>query len=372
MKFYLATLCLALSRVVDAAPVTERGLLSSIDALDDVLLFDSPAFQDPTNPGKTLIDVQSYVFLKQFDLDPLTTVITDGLQNLGINVGDQIDRVIERTKLFATLGLPGKEVKMTVEGCEKEATLPKTGFKDLGVVTGTVSVGECGGGNQFNATVEGDDFTRSVKIFPSPPDGLGVISDIDDTIKVSNVLDKLKLAKSTLLDDPTPVAGMPELYKSLATSMNQPQFIYISGSPFQLYPFLRDFVDTTYPQGPLFLRNLTITDLGLLLDSFSEDASTKLEYKLSQIARVNVMYPKKSFLSIGDSTEKDPEIYAAAFKAHGGDFIRCIWIHLVDGAENSDERFAAAFDGVPQERIRLFDDSQIAGLADIDVAGGKC
>ncbi|KAG7093256.1 hypothetical protein E1B28_006939 [Marasmius oreades] len=372
MKFYIAILCLALPFVVDAVPVTEQGLFSAINDFDDVLLFDSPAFQDPENPGNTLINVQSYVFLKHFDLDPLTTVINDALAELGIDVGGQIDRVIDRMKLLATVGLPGREVKMTVEGCEKKATLPKTGFKDLGVVTGIVSVGHCGYGKQFNATVEGNDFAPRATIFPSPPDGFGVISDIDDTIKVSNVLDKLKLVESTLLDDPTPVAGMPELYNSLAISMNQPQFIYISGSPFQLYPFLRDFVDTTYPQGPLFLRNFTLTDLGLLMEWFSEDPSAKLEYKLTQIARVNAMYPQKSFLSIGDSTEEDPEIYAAAFKAHGGEFIRCIWIHLVDDADNSDERFEAAFDGVPWERIRLFDNSQIAALVDIDVAGGKC
>ncbi|KAF9260650.1 hypothetical protein L218DRAFT_1051074 [Marasmius fiardii PR-910] len=372
MKYYLTALLLALLLVVDAAPVAERGLLSDINGLDEVLLFDSPAFQDPQNPENTLINVQSYVFLKQFDLGPLSSVIGDGLEKLGLDVGDQIDRVLDRMKLFATVGLPGKEVKMTVEGCEKQVTLPETGFKDLGVVTGSVSVGKCGNEAQFTATVDGDDFTPDVKIFPSTSDGFGVISDIDDTIKISNVLDKIKLAKTTLLDDPTPVAGMPEVYKSLATSLNQPQFIYISGSPFQLYPFLRDFVETSFPTGPLFLRNFTITDLGLILDSFSDDTNKKLEYKLSQIARVNTMYPQKSFLSIGDSTEKDPEIYGAAFKEHGPDFIRCIWIHVVDGAENSDERFAAAFDGVPQERIRLFTDAEIPALADVDVAGGKC
>ena len=139
--------------------------------------------------------------------------------------------------------------------------------------------------------------------------------DIDDTIKISNVLDKVKLAKTTLFDEPKAVAGMPEVYKSLATSLNDPQFIYISGSPFQLYPFLRDFVATSFPdaRGPLFLRNLTITDLDIILDSFSEDEDKKLEYKLSQIARVQAMYPQKSFLSIGDSTEKDPEIYGEAY-----------------------------------------------------------
>lgn len=60
------------------------------------------------------------------------------------------------------------------------------------------------------------------------------------------------------------------------------------------------------------------------------------------------------------------------FKTLGESFIRCIWIHLVDGADNSEARFAKAFEGVPEGRTRLFKDADIAGLANIDVAGGKC
>lgn len=139
-------------------------------------------------------------------------------------------------------------------------------------------------------------------------------ADIDDTIKISNVLDKVKLVKATLLDQPTPVAGMPELYKSLAASLNKPPFFYVSGSPYQLYPFLREFVATEFAdaRGPIFLRNFTLTDPTFLFDSFIGDGSSKLEYKVGQITRVRDMYPKRSFLTIGDSTEKDPEVYAEA------------------------------------------------------------
>ncbi|KAK7040705.1 hypothetical protein VNI00_009611 [Paramarasmius palmivorus] len=392
MKLSPLATALSLSLLVKAAPYNRR-LFEGINFLNDVLLFDAPAFQDPANPENTLVDMQSFVFLKQLDLDPLTSVIENALEGFGLDVGGKIDSALERIKLFAAVGLSGKEVEVSVDGCSETATLPKT---SLGVVTSSVSVGQCDAATEFKAEAVDNDFTPDVTIFPSSPDGFGVISgedilllffrffarfvdipsttDIDDTIKISNVLDKIKLAQTTLLDDPTPVAGMPELYASLAQTLNSPQFIYVSGSPFQLYPFLRDFISTSFAEsrGPLFLRNLTITDLSLILDSFSEDENAKLEYKLSQIARIQRIYPQKSFLSIGDSTEKDPEIYAEAFKTHGEDFIRCIWIHLVDGADNSDERFAAAFEGVPADRVRTFDDSQIAALADIDVAGGQC
>lgn len=82
-------------------------------------------------------------------------------------------------------------------------------------------------------------------------------SDIDDKVKISNVLDKAALTKLSLVDDPPPVAGMGELRGSLARSI-QPQFIYVSGSPFQLYPFLRDAT------GPVALKAPT-TQMNALL-----------------------------------------------------------------------------------------------------------
>lgn len=135
-------------------------------------------------------------------------------------------------------------------------------------------------------------------------------SDIDDTIKISDVLDKPKLIQNTLFNDPTPVSGMPDLYKSLASSLDSPQFMYVSGSPFQLYPFLHDFINSTYPQGPLLLRNLSFTDISSILDFANPNGV--LEYKLSQIDTIHGIYPGKTWLTIGDSGEKDPETYGAA------------------------------------------------------------
>lgn len=139
-----------------------------------------------------------------------------------------------------------------------------------------------------------------------------VNQDIDDTVKISNVLDKLALAKTTLLDDPEPVAGMPELYASLAKSLNDPQFVYVSGSPFQLYPFLKNFIDTTFSasKGPILLQNLTLIDIPGVLD-FANSNGVQ-EYKVSMIERINGMYPNKKFLAVGDSTQKDPETYGEA------------------------------------------------------------
>lgn len=105
---------------------------------------------------------------------------------------------------------------------------------------------------------------------------------------------------------------MPELYASLVKSLDSPQFIYVSGSPFQLYPFLNDFIDTAFSasKGPILLQNLTLVDIQGLLNFAGSNGVQ--EYKLSMIDRIHGMYPNKRFLAVGDSTQKDPETYGEA------------------------------------------------------------
>lgn len=55
-----------------------------------------------------------------------------------------------------------------------------------------------------------------------------------------------------------------------------------------------------------------------------------------------------------------------------GDWITCAWIRRVEGANNTDARFAAAFSGIPANKFRIYTDADIAGLANINVAGGEC
>lgn len=139
-------------------------------------------------------------------------------------------------------------------------------------------------------------------------------TDIDDTIKVSNVLDTKALLRSTFLEEPKAVPGMPELYSSLAKSLQSPQFVYVSGSPHQLYPFLNKFVDTTFvdAKGPILLKPLTVDNMPQVIKILTDPQHT-IDYKTAMIDRVADMYTQKKWVLIGDSGQQDPEIYAAAW-----------------------------------------------------------
>ncbi|TFL03946.1 hypothetical protein BDV98DRAFT_563301 [Pterulicium gracile] len=376
-SFLLSALLTAPS--AHALPIASRQIFAGVPLTNSVLLFDSPAFPDPANPGSLIAEFQAYVSLRSVDASSLVGVLGDALETLGLDIGDDIGRAAERLALFASIGLPAQSVDVKVGGCggDEFVEVEDTDLRDLGMMVRNVSIGSCEGlsaegGGRLQASVETsslDDRVFEATVFASPADGFGVISDVDDTIKISNVLDKLELVRKTLLDEPTAVTGMPELYGSLQETLQDPSFFYVSGSPYQLYPFLRGFVQDNYPTGPLFLKNLTILDLPSFISSNQADT---LNYKVSQIDRINGMYPAKQFLLIGDSTEQDPEVYGEVFRKYGADFVACTWIRQVEGAENSEERFAAAFEGVPPEKVRVFTDAEIGSLASIDIAGGLC
>lgn len=134
-----------------------------------------------------------------------------------------------------------------------------------------------------------------------------VISDIDDTIKDSNVLDTKTLLKNTFLYPPAIANGMPQFFKKLAKTPNT-TFVYVSSSPIQLYPTLAKFIDENYPKGILKLRHSTAWDEVIA----SKEES--IAHKKSATTQLLKAYPAKSVTLIGDSGENDPEIYHDIFK----------------------------------------------------------
>lgn len=130
--------------------------------------------------------------------------------------------------------------------------------------------------------------------------------DIDDTIKISEVRDRIKILRHTFVEPFHPVAGMPALYAQLATLMN-PIFFYLSASPYNLQPFLREFLNQHFPQGHLVLRDMSFFEL----ESFIVSLTVGTErFKVERMEKMHSWFPERKMIAIGDSTQKDPEAYA--------------------------------------------------------------
>jgi phosphatidate phosphatase APP1 len=139
---------------------------------------------------------------------------------------------------------------------------------------------------------------------------LGLISDIDDTVMVSEVPDKQKLLENTFMKNPRQrqtFPGTADFYKRLlarnADSKAAPMF-YLSASPRQLAGNIESFLaQNNYPQGVLLTRRIGGDGRDPLRD--------QKQYKIAKIEAILAALPWVKFVLVGDDGELDPETYQA-------------------------------------------------------------
>ena len=175
--------------------------------------------------------------------------------------------------------------------------------------------------------------------------GLSVISDIDDTIKISEVRNRRNLLRRTFVQPFEPVPGMAELYRSWPKAT----FHYVSASPWHLYPALAEFIRANhFPAGTFHLKAFRWKD-----KRFFDLFDSPEKYKLSVIEPLLKQFPKRHFILIGDSVEKDPETYGRLAREHPDQIIR-ILIRDVTGEAADSARYRQAFAEVPAEHWTLW------------------
>ncbi|MBM4302958.1 MAG: DUF2183 domain-containing protein [Deltaproteobacteria bacterium] len=149
-----------------------------------------------------------------------------------------------------------------------------------------------------------------------------IISDIDDTIKDTNVGKSMTL--SSILNglfkghyyQYEAIDGMAEFYQSLASKNSL--IVYVTSTPFELAPFLLKFLrDRKFPEGPVFMRWLGYGRFG---------------HKWRTINRILSQVQNQKCLLIGDSGEQDLQIYRRICETGNyGDKVKKILIRHIPG-----------------------------------------
>ncbi len=135
------------------------------------------------------------------------------------------------------------------------------------------------------------------------PQGLSVISDIDDTIKMTEATSRSEMLANTFLRPFEVVDGMAQLYRDWRDLGCD--FHYVSSSPWQLYHPLAELCSTSqFPAGSMHLRYFRVRD-----EMFKRFRPVRRNSKVGIIASIFKRMPARKFMLIGDSGEKDPEIY---------------------------------------------------------------
>ncbi len=137
----------------------------------------------------------------------------------------------------------------------------------------------------------------------------GIVSDIDDTIVHTGATNLLRHTATVLLNNArsrTAFPGVAALYTALQNEQGRREnpIFYVSSSPWNLYDFFTDFMDHHgIPKGTMFLK-----DFGTNKHRWFKESHTK--YKHSRIAELFETYPTMRWFLVGDSGQRDPEIYS--------------------------------------------------------------
>lgn len=183
-----------------------------------------------------------------------------------------------------------------------------------------------GGWHEAQLQIEGRTGSTRARVQVVGEARFGIISDLDDTVIQSDVTSLPRMLATSLTGNARtrlPFPGVGALYRALTREgeARNPIF-YVSSSPWNFFDLLWQFLDyRRIPLGPLFLRNWGFDLLG-----------GHGGYKHGVIERLFQRYPDLNFVLIGDSGEKDPEIYAEVVRRHPG---RVLGVYIRDVTEAS-------------------------------------
>ena len=297
------------------------------------------------------LDIRGWVFEPE-DGDLVRDLTVVALrESLGIDGTRRREHFDRRVRWFLVDSQRGKE--LTVEFGLRRFELPATGanghIEDQ--IQFPADIAGKGPTLSFETVVpDGDERRFRGEVFLVPPSGLSVISDIDDTIKISEVTDKKRLMQRTFLEPFGPVPGMAELYRRWAQD-HEAMFHFVSGSPWQLYSELAEFTKSAgFPPASFALRMVRFKDISVL-----ELVGDPIEFKVSKIAPLVERFPGRRFVLVGDSGEKDPEVYGEIARRFPQQILR-IFIRDVTGEDRKAARFVAAMESVPAEKWAVFRD----------------
>ena len=220
--------------------------------------------------------------------------------------------LINMYKRFETDEVPGARIRARFQGNQSEATTDEEGYFSFAIQPIRRLDANRWQEVELELLEPSSAKTPPVRaiaqvLVPSAAARFGIISDIDDTVISSNVGNKLKMILTVILSNEhtrKPFEGVAGLYCALqrgASGGEDNPIFYVSNSPWNLYTLLLEFLKLQkIPLGPLLLR-----DFGDHL-FFTKDPES---HKKSNIKIILDSFPHLPFVLIGDSGERDPEIY---------------------------------------------------------------
>ena len=239
----------------------------------------------------------------------------------------------------------GARVRATFYGAEEEVTTDRDGYFRIEMAPGGPVPRDRIWHPLGLRLVAPRPAEAETEVFIPPPTARTVVvSDIDDTVMHTGVANKAATFWRLFVADAgsrTVLPGVSHLYRALHAGPSGAEcnpMLYVSRAPWGVYDMLVEFFHRhEIPNGPiLFLREWGISWRRPLPRRATAHKRTLIEAMLR-------LYSEMPFVLIGDSGQKDPEIYRRIVEHHGGR-IRAVYIRDVAarGPERAEEVAAMA------------------------------
>lgn len=204
---------------------------------------------------------------------------------------------------FLTASAADVPVTIEVGGRVHVVTSARDGYLDLRLESDL----EPGWNTVRLSTEDADPVEAPVRIV-APGPGLGLVSDIDDTVMVTMLPRPLIALRNALLVKESarrPVPGMAALYADIVDTHPDVFVVYLSTGAWNAAEALAEFLARHgYPAGPLLLTDWGPTQTGWFRSG--------QEHKREQLRRLFEELPQLRWLLVGDDGQHDPSLYAEA------------------------------------------------------------
>ncbi len=183
------------------------------------------------------------------------------------------------------------------------------------------------------------------------PQGVSVVSDVDDTIKETHIGVRRELLANTFLREFREIEGMAELYRRWAQQGFD--FHYVSSSPWQLFfPLWQMLNDCEFPLGSVHLRAFRLRNHML-----QRMVRIRRSGKARAIRELLWALPQRKFLLVGDSGEKDLELYGRLASRYPGR-VGAIMIREIPASGLSSRRLERCRNRLPDVPCLTFNNSE--------------
>ena len=336
--------------------------VSTVEPDERVVLFRSAAHLDP-DTGNWQIPLQAWVYETKPRGATKWAVqeLLDSLYDVQIAPEQQANFEARAELLFAD-SESGEALVVRVG--DQQFELPRTGLNGLSSSVAQVPLGQLLLNNieglELEVVLAEGDARRITSVaIPEPPGSRVIISDLDDTIKITGAMEKASLYRNTFAEDFAAVPGMAEVYQQWH---RQGWLLHIvSSSPEQLYEPLDAFMQTEgFPVAVLHFKSFRFGDR-----SVGNLVRSGLVTKPPAIGDIIEACAGCRFLLIGDTGQEDPEAYSAIV-ARYPERIVAVAFRNVRGDSLDSERYRDLLAALGPSRCLLFDDpADIARLGEL-------